>query len=200
MSITPAVVLGLKGMKGYFPSGHPMDRRSTCLVKPHHHDTTSGPKFLQQASQILLPIKTTPYLAEVLFAPADGVAVGGVAYKDEIKIYQPCYRKGIGTISDSDYGWSFWGQGKSFSSHSQKQNSSHQTAETASPQLSCKNEHVSFDSPESGIQFLRTAGRGRSALGRETAEAPHGRGLVQGSCGPADSLPAGSLQPHGHHK
>lgn len=109
-----------------------------CLVKPHHHDMTNGPKFLQQASQVLLPMKTTLYLAEVLFCPADGVAVGGVAYTDEIKIYQPCYRKGIGTVSASDHGWSFWGQGKYFSSSSQKQNSSHQAAETVSPQLSSK--------------------------------------------------------------
>lgn len=171
-----------------------------CLVKPHHHDVTNGPKFLQQASQILLPVKTTLYLAEVLFSSADGVAVGGAAYTDEIKIYQPCYRKGIGTVLASDHGWSFWGRGKYFSSSSQKQNSSHQAAETVGPQLSCKKEHLSFDSLESGIEFPCTAGRGRSALGRKTAEAPLGHGLVQGSCGPADSLPAGSPQPHGHHK
>lgn len=29
-----------------------------CLVKPHHYDMTNGPEFFQQASQILLPIRT----------------------------------------------------------------------------------------------------------------------------------------------
>lgn len=116
--------------------------------------------FLQQTSQIPVCIKTTPYLAGVLFSPAAGVAVGGgVAYKDEIKIHQPCCRKRIGTGSASDHGWSSQGQGKSFSSPSQEQNSNQQAAKTISHPTGVSTQPWTL--PEVGLNFSLLQGAGK---------------------------------------